>query len=100
LKEIIAKLKETIKDNELKIVLTETRCKILEEETSRLSSVSNNLENKLVHETEALTKIRLQIMQLEETNTSSKLSYETQREQTELIKKENELLVSLLYNHP
>jgi len=80
-------------------MLAGAKCKVLEEEINRLSSVSNNLENKLIHETEALTKVRLQIMQLEKTNTTSKLSYETQREQAELIKKENEILVLSLHNH-
>lgn len=92
-KETIAKLREVIKENELKITLAETKCRVLEEETNRLSSSSSSLEAKLAHGTEALTKVRLQLMQLEQTNTTSKLSCEAQREQTELVKKENELMV-------
>ena len=95
LNQTIVELKAKIKQNDLTIVSLETKSKMLEEVITRLNSSSSNLEGRLAHETESLTQIRICVKKLEKENTNFKLSYEAQKEQYELIKKENDILVFL-----
>lgn len=98
LKELANELRAVKKQNELKIASDQAKCKALEEKVSQLKESVADLTIKLTEESEALIRIRSDIKQLEKSKTSSQLAYEAQKEQCELTKKENTILVLLAYH--
>ena len=66
---------------------------ILKEKTERLIISTDDLEKRLLSETEVLLKIKKDAKEIEQESISAKLSYEAQKEQTDLLSKENEILV-------
>lgn len=95
LKDAINELKANVYKRELKMDSTDSTCQVYELEISQLKEAVNELESKRVQDGNALTRARVEIKELEKQSTSAKLDYETQKEQCELVLKENALLVLL-----
>ncbi len=94
MKDSISSLKSKISQQELRIIDSETNLRTSQEEGKRLKDAVRGLEDRLGKESESLMRLRLDAKDLEKSNTSFKLSFEAEKEKAELIKRENELLVS------
>ena len=89
----MSELRTVNKQNELRISANEAKCNTLEEKVIHLKQSVIDLNIKLTQEAEALIRTKGNIKELSKDKAASQLAYETQKEQCELTKKENAILL-------
>ena len=93
LKETINNLRTTIYENDNKIRTGESSLRMREEEIRQYKKEKFELVEKLTKQNNIITEIRSTTKKFEKENTMVKLSYESIKEQIELLMKENEIHV-------
>jgi len=88
-------LKYNAKNNDLKITVTEARCKSLEEELERLTKASKEANEKVDVQKNAAMKFLTELKIYENSYNQYKISYEKEIANNQLLKQECELLVLL-----
>lgn len=95
--ETVRRLTEITYKQQQQLHSTEIRGSAFESQLQTQTKVNKELEERLGREVEALMKARTEIKELERVDAIVKLSYESEKVQAEVIKKENDRLVLIAH---
>lgn len=93
---LIAELKTVINKKQEEIRGSRMKEGIFKDKTEKLTTLHEDLERRLASEREVFMRAKKDAKETEQENIMAKLSYQTQKEQSDLIRRENDMLVSLL----